>query len=70
MKLSEIQKEWEKDAPINELNLGTEATRVPILHSKYLSILGNSKLQLRKAESSYYNTRSLKYKYYRGEMTV
>jgi hypothetical protein len=70
MKLSEIQKEWEKDAPINEMNLGTEATRVPILHSKYLSILGNSKLQLRKAESSYYNTRSLKYKYYRGEMTV
>jgi hypothetical protein len=69
MKLSEIQKEWEKDAPINEMSLGTEATRVPILHSKYLSILGNSKLQLRKAESSYYNTRLHKYRYYRGEMT-
>jgi hypothetical protein len=70
MKLTEIQDEWGRDAPIDELNLGKEATRVPILHAKYLSILGKSKLQLRKAESSYYSTRSQKYRYYRGEMTV
>lgn len=69
MKLSEITEEWSKDAPINETNLGHEAARVPILHAKYISVLSKTKLQLRKAESDYFNTRRLKYKYYRGEMT-
>ena len=69
MKLSELQNEWERDAPIDITNLGKEASRVPILHSKYVTLLSKSKLQLRKAESDYLNTRRKKYKYYRGEMS-
>ena len=69
MKLSEVQEEWTRDAPIDETNLGHEAARVPILHAKYITVLSKTKLQLRKAESDYYNTRRLKYKYFRGEMT-
>lgn len=69
MKLSDIQSEWTKDSEINELELGREATRVPTLHSKYLVILSNVKLQYRKAESDYSSLRRLKYRYYRGEMT-
>ena len=69
MKLSEIQDEWIKDSSIDELNLGRESTRVPVLHSKYLVQLSKVKLQHRKAESDYYSTRRLKYRYYRGEMT-
>jgi len=69
MKLSELQSEWEHDAPIDITNLGKEASRVPILHSKYVTLLSKSKLQLRKAESDYLNTRRKKYKYYRGEMS-
>lgn len=69
MKLSEIQEEWEKDARIDETNLGRESTRVPTLHAKYLSVLSKIKLSLRKAESDYFNTRRLKYRYYRGEMS-
>ena len=69
MKLSEVQEEWKKDAPIDEMNLGHEAARVPILHAKYLEVLSRTKLQLRKAESDYFNTRRKKYKYFRGEMT-
>lgn len=69
MKLSELQSEWERDAPIDITNLGKEASRVPILHSKYVTLLSKSKLQLRKAESDYLNTRRKKYKYYRGEMS-
>jgi hypothetical protein len=69
MKLSELTDEWTKDAPINETNLGHEAARVPILHAKYITVLSKTKLQLRKAESDYLNTRRLKYKYFRGEMT-
>lgn len=69
MKLSDLQEEWERDAPINATDLGREASRVPILHSKYVTYLSKIKLQLRKAESDYWNLRRKKYKYYRGEMT-
>ena len=69
MKLSDIQTEWSKDSKINELELGSEAIKVPILHSKYLSYLSNVKLSLRKAESDYYKLRRVKYRYYRGELT-
>lgn len=69
MKLTEIQQNWEQDSRIDETNLGRESVRVPTLHSKYLSVLSKVKLQLRKAESDYYNTRRLKYRYYRGEMS-
>lgn len=69
MKLSEIQSEWSNDSKINELELGREAVKVPTLHAKYLSLLSNVKLQLRKAESDYSNMRRVKYRYYRGELS-
>lgn len=69
MKLSELQEEWQRDSVIDELNLGREASRTPVLHSKYISYLSKTKLLLRKAESDYLNTRRKKYKYYRGEMS-
>ena len=69
MKLSQIQEEWKIDSKINELELGREAVKVATLHSKYLTLLSNIKLQLRKAESDYNNMRRVKYKYYRGELS-
>ena len=69
MKLSEIQQDWSVDSKINEFELGREAIKVPMLHSKYLTILSNTKLQLRKSESDYYKLRQLKFRYYRGELT-
>ena len=70
MKLNEIQEMWVEDSRINETNLGHEAARVPSLHAKYITILSKVRLQARKVESEYYNTRRKKYKYYRGEMTL
>lgn len=69
MKLSDIQTEWKNDSKINQLELGDEAVRTPNLHAKYLTVLSNIKLQLRKAESDYNNMRRLKYRYYRGELS-
>lgn len=69
MKLSDVQQEWERDAVIDEINLGREALRVPVLHSKYLTYLSKIKLNQRKAESDYLTLRRLKYRYYRGEMS-
>lgn len=69
MKLSDIQEAWNEDSKIDETNLGRESTRTPTLHSKYLTFISKSKLLLRKAQADYYNTRRLKYRYYRGELT-
>lgn len=69
MKLTDIQNEWSVDSKIDELCLGSEATKVATLHAKYLTLLSNTKLQLRKAESDYNNMRRVKYKYYRGELS-
>lgn len=69
MKLGDIQTQWSKDSKINELELGSESIKVPLLHSKYLVYLSNVKLSLRKAESDYYKLRRVKYRYYRGELT-
>ena len=69
MKLGEIQTEWKNDSKINQLEPGDEAVRTATLHAKYLTVLSNVKLQLRKAESDYNNMRRLKYRYYRGELT-
>lgn len=69
MKLVTVQQEWNADSLINELDLGKEAVKTPLLHAKYITYLSNVKLLLRKAESDYFNTRRVKYRYYRGEMT-
>lgn len=60
---------WADDCKINEMNLGQESVRTPILHSKYLNLLSSTRLNLRKSESDYLNMRRKKYKYYRGEMS-
>ncbi|NDB82393.1 MAG: hypothetical protein EB127_06580 [Alphaproteobacteria bacterium] len=69
MKLSELQEMWAEDSRIDETNLGKESARTPVLHAKYLNFLSSTRLNLRKAESDYYNCRRKKYRYYRGEMT-
>ena len=69
MKLSELQEMWTEDSRIDETNLGKESARTPVLHAKYLNFLSSTRLNLRKAESDYYNCRRKKYRYYRGEMT-
>ncbi len=69
MRLTDIQEEWKKDSILDELDLGKEALKISSLHAKYLSILSNTKLQLRKAESDYNSLRRVKYRYYRGELS-
>jgi hypothetical protein len=69
MKLSDLQDSWSEDCKINEMELGKESARTPNLHAKYLNYLSSTRINLRKAESDYYNIRRLKYRYYRGELT-
>jgi hypothetical protein len=69
MKLSDIQSMWAEDARIDETNLSASSLNIPNLHAKYLALLSNTKLSLRKAESDYFRLRKKKYRYYRGEMS-
>ena len=69
MKLSDIQSMWVEDARIDETNLSASSLNIPNLHAKYLALLSNTKLSLRKAESDYFRLRKRKYRYYRGEMS-
>jgi hypothetical protein len=69
-KLSELQDLWAADSKLDETNLGHEAAKTPLLHSKYLNLLTSSKLNLRKAESDYLKMRRKKFRYYRGEMSA
>lgn len=69
MKLTEIQESWKTDCKINELDLGKSSIQTAELHAKYLNLLSNAKLQLRKAEADYLRLRKVKFRYFRGEMT-
>lgn len=69
MKLDEIQKTWAEDSRIDETNLGSESARVPKLHAKYLNLLTNNRLVMRRTEADYLRMRRNKYRYYRGELT-
>jgi len=69
LKLTELSEAWDKDCKIDPTNLGNDAINVPMLHSKYLTFLSKVKLQYRKVESDYLNTKRLKNRYYRGEMS-
>lgn len=70
MTLEDIQNMWSKDCKIDELNLGSESIKTPELHAKYLNLLSTYKLQLRKNESKLLSLRKIKWRYYRGELTV
>ena len=67
--LIELQSQWAEDCKLDELDLGSESTRTPVLHSKYVTLLSNSKLQLRKAVADLKRLENIKSDYYRGELS-
>ena len=67
--LNELQTEWAEDCKLDELDLGGESTRTPVLHSKYVTLLSNNKLQLRKSIADLKRLERVKSDYYRGELS-
>ena len=66
--LIELQSQWAEDCKLDELDLGSESARTPVLRSKYVTLLSNSKLQLRKAVADLKRLENVKSDYYRGEL--
>lgn len=67
--LNEIQALWETDCIIDGNHLDNESILIPKLHSKYLSILMDTKLRLSKYNNELSILKKNKFRYYRGELS-
>ena len=66
--LEQILKHWEKDAVIDQTEPGKELLKIPTLHNKYLQILTQHRIALKKSKFDYSKLRRLKWEYYSGKM--
>ena len=69
MTLEQVLDEWSKDSHIPSNNLDEASRETPKLHAKYLALLSNAKLRLRKAEMDQKSLLKLKWLYYNGKMS-
>jgi len=68
MKVEDIQSEWDKDCKLDETELGTESTKIPTLHNKYLKIFMAERLRLIQMKGNLKKTRRTLFEYYLGEL--
>jgi hypothetical protein len=69
IKLSELKSMIEKDMAINPTDLDRESLNIPQLHNKYLMILMDEKLILKKYESDLKVLNKNKWLYYSGKIS-
>jgi hypothetical protein len=69
MLFDDIKKMAEIDLKFNESELDTESLRIPQLHGKYLNLLYDEKLVLRKWKNELSSLAKLKWEYYTGKMS-
>jgi len=68
MNVDELLKEWQADSQINEMDFDTESIRASKLHSKYLTIMSQHNLKLKKIEADHRKRKRILWQYYRGEL--
>lgn len=64
MNIEEIVDEWTKDTKIDQTDLASESVKIPSLHNKYIKILFNEKLRLRKLEADFKLLKREKFEFY------
>ncbi len=69
MLFDDIKKMADVDLKFNESELDTESLRIPQLHGKYLNMLYDEKLVLRKWKNELGQLLKLKWEYYTGKMS-
>ena len=67
MTLSEIQDQVKRDLKINDLELDIESLRIPALHTKYLQLLTENSLKLKKSNGELSVLKRNKWIYYTGK---
>jgi hypothetical protein len=68
-KLEEILKYWEEDSVIDSTEPGKELLKIPTLHNKYLKILVNHRLAMKRVNFDYARMRKIKEEYYNGSLS-
>jgi hypothetical protein len=68
-KLEEILKYWEEDSVIDSTEPGKELLKIPTLHNKYLKILVNHRLAMKRLNFDYARMRKIKEEYYNGSLS-
>ena len=68
-KLEEILKYWEEDSVIDSTEPGKELLKIPTLHIKYLKILVNHRLAMKRLNFDYSRMRKIKEEYYNGSLS-
>ena len=68
-KLEEILKAWDTDSVIDSTEPGKELLKIPTLHNKYLKILVNHRLAMKRVNFDYARMRKIKEEYYNGSLS-
>lgn len=64
MTLEDILAEWDQDSQLDRTKLDQISLNVPKLHAKYIRILSNERLLLKKLESDYKELKLEKHEFY------
>ena len=68
MNLEQIIEEWRKDALFDDTELDNESLKVPSLHNKYLKLLSQARLTLRKLKIERKTLSKILREYYLGNL--
>ena len=68
MNIDTILNEWRSDSKIDITNLGKESADVPKLHHKYLKMLFEAKMKLKKIQLAEKRKASVLFEYYMGDL--
>ena len=67
MTLEELQQQVDRDFKLDDTELDTESTKIPLLHNKYLQHYNKFSLLLKKAEYEHKVMQRQKWEYYTGK---
>lgn len=66
--VNDLASMWSKDSEIDALEPGKESIRISKLHSKYLQIMTEHNMIVKKLEKEYAKLKCLKWEYYKGDL--
>jgi len=69
IELEKILDEWREDCAIDNMRLDETSRNTPLLHAKYLDLLSQSKLRLKRAELKQKSLLKDKWLWYNGKMS-
>lgn len=67
--MNRIKEQVKEDSKIDRTELGDESLRTPIIHSKYLQLLSEAKIENRKLYRAFETMKRLKWEWYSGTMS-